>query len=65
MNKLAAVKTPFYVDELLSPINHPMVDVETLDTLEKTDALLGFLRQLTNYSYDAWLARGDTREAME
>ena len=36
-------KNPFYVGELLSPINQPMADVETLDTPEKTNALLGFL----------------------
>ena len=65
MNKLTAVENPFYVDELLSPINQPMADVETLDTPEKTNALLGFLGQLTNYSYDAWLARGHMRDAIE
>ena len=32
---------------------------------EKTNALLGFLGQLTNYSYDTWLARGGMQDAME
>ena len=65
MNKLIAADSPFYGDELLSPINLPMADVETLDTPEKTSALLGFLGQLTNYSYDSWLARGGTQDVME
>ena len=42
-----------------------MADVETLDTPEKTNALLGFLGQLTNYSYDSWLARGGMQDVME
>ena len=65
MNKLIAADSPFYGDELLSPINQPMEDVETLDTPEKTNALLGFLGQLTNYSYDSWLARGGMQDVVE
>ena len=65
MNKLAVTEKSFDVAELLSPINQPMADVETLDTPEKTNALLGFLGQLTNYSYDSWLARGGMQDAME
>ena len=65
MNKLSVGEDPFYVAELLSPINQTMADVEILDTPEKTNALLGFLSQLTNYSYDSWLARGGMQDAME
>ena len=65
MNKLTSAENPFYVAELLSPVNQPMAGVETLDTPEKTNALLGFLGQLTNYSYDSWLARGGMQDAME
>tara|TARA_Y100000589_G_scaffold302793_1_gene314627 strand:+ start:1250 stop:1447 length:198 start_codon:yes stop_codon:yes gene_type:complete len=65
MNKLTAENNPFYVDELLSPMKQPMADVETLNTPEKTNALLGFLGQLTNYSYDSWLARGSMQDVMK
>ncbi len=65
MNKLSVEEDPLCVAELLSPINQPMSDVETLDTSEKTNALFGFLGHLTNYSYDSWLARGGMQDAME
>ena len=65
MNKVTVADGPFCVGELLSQINQPMANVETLDTAEKTNALLGYLGQLTNYSYDAWLARGGVQDVME
>ena len=65
MNKITAVEHPFYAAESLSTMNQPMPDVETLDTPDKTNALLGFLGQLTTYSYDAWLTRDGMQDAME
>ena len=65
MNKVTAEEHLINIAELHSPVNQPMGDVKTLDTSEKTNALLGVLGQLTKYSYDAWLARGGMRDAME
>ena len=65
MNKMTATENPFYVDELLSPTNQPMADVEATDTPTKTNVLLGILGGLTRYSYDAWVARGGMRNSVE
>ena len=37
MNKLTATENPFYVDELLSPTNQPMAEVEGTDTPTKNE----------------------------
>ena len=57
MNKITADHTVDVAD-LLSPINQPMADIQLLDNSEPTPALLGWLSDLTNGSYDAWLKRG-------
>ena len=46
------------VEDLLSPINQPMANVQSLDNIEPTQGLLDWLSDLTNGSYDAWLKRG-------
>ena len=65
MNKLTVESYPSYLAELLPPISQPVANVETLDTPDKTNALFGFLGQLTNYSDDAWLARGGMQDVAE
>lgn len=57
MNKIIADQTVEAAD-LLSPINQPMADVQAVDNSEPTPALLDWLSDLTNGSYDAWLERG-------
>ena len=65
MNAMTTLDRPFYVAEMLAPADQMMADVEVLDTPEKTNALLGYLSQLTHYSYDAWIARGDLLGSVE
>ena len=64
MNKLTADHAPDVAD-LLSPINQPMADVQEVDNSEPTPKLLGFLSDLTNGSYNAWLARGGAANSVE
>ena len=64
MNKL----TPDHaldMTDLLSPINQPMADVQAVDNSDSTPTLLGFLDDLTNGSYNAWLARGGAATSVE
>ena len=64
MNKL----TPDHalnMTDLLSPINQPMADVQAVNDSEPTPALIGWLSDLTNGSYDAWLARGGAATSVE
>ena len=64
MNKLTADHA-LDVADLLSPINQPMADVQAVDNSEPTPKLLGFLSDLTNGSYNAWLARGGAANSVE
>ena len=64
MNKLTADHA-IDVADLLSPINEPMADVQAVDNSEPTPKLLGFLSELTNGSYNAWLARGGAANSVE
>ena len=64
MNKLTADHV-LDVADLLSPINQPMADVQAVDNSEPTPKLLGFLTDLTNGSYNAWLARGGLESSVE
>ena len=64
MNKLTADHA-LDVADLLSPINQPMADVQPVDNSEPTPKLLGFLSDLTNASYNAWLARGGAANSVE
>ena len=64
MNKLTADRA-LDVADLLSPINQPMADVQAVDNSEPTPKLLGFLSDLTNGSYNAWLARGGAANSVE
>ena len=64
MNKLTADHA-IDVADLLSPINQPMADVQAVDDSERTPKLLGFLSDLTNGSYNAWLARGGAANSVE
>ena len=64
MNKLTADHA-IDVADLLSPINQPMADVQAVDDSERTPKLLGFLSDLTNGSYNAWLARGGATNSVE
>ena len=64
MNKL----TPDHgldMTDLLSPINQPMANVQAWEDSEPTPKLLGFLSDLTNGSYNAWLARGGAATSVE
>ena len=53
------------IADLLSPINQPMADVQAVDNSEPTPSLFGWLSDLTNGSYDAWLARGGAATSVE
>ena len=64
MNKVTADHA-LDVADLLSPINQPMADVQAVDNSEPTPKLLGFLSDLTNGSYNAWLARGGAANSVE
>ena len=64
MNKLTADHVQDVAD-LLSTINQPMADVEAVDDSEFTPKLFGFLSDLTNGSYNAWLARGGAANSVE
>ena len=83
MNKLTADHALDVADSL-SPINQPMVGVQTsevtdllypnvlgsyleqdVNNSEPTPKLLGFLSDLTNGSYNAWLARGGAANSVE
>ena len=64
MNKLTADHA-LDVADLLSPMNQPMADVQAVDNSEPTPKLLGFLSDLTNGSYNAWLARGGAANSVE
>ena len=57
MNKITADQAVEAAD-LLPPVNQPMTYVQSVDNSESTPALLNWLSDLTNGSYDAWLERG-------
>ena len=65
MNKLTAVKSPFYLNELLSPINQPNNDVGAVEDREQMPLILGWLGHMTQRSYNAWLARGGAEGSVE
>ena len=64
MNKLTTDQALDVID-LLSPVNQPMADVQAGYNSEPTWMLLGFLDDLTNRSYNAWLARGGAETSVE
>ena len=57
MNKITTDHT-VKAEDLLSPLNQPMADVQSPDNGEPIQGLLDWLSELTNGSYDAWLKRG-------
>ena len=65
MNKLTAANNPFYVDELLSPVNQPKAHVRAANDSEQTPVILAWLNRVTNRSYEAWLARGGLESSVE
>ena len=65
MNKLTAANNPFYVDELLSPIDQPKADVRPSNNSEQTPVILAWLSRVTNRSYEEWLARGGLETSVE
>ena len=65
MNKLTAANNPFYVDELLSPINQPKADVKSSNDSQQYSVVLAWLGHVTNRSYEAWLARGGVEASVE
>ena len=69
MNKLTAADNPFYVGELLSPINQPVAQSQNVRDREQDQVMptqpLVWLDRMTNRSYEAWLARGGLVSSVE
>ena len=69
MNKLTAAESPFYVGELLSPINQPMSQLRDKSDRKQAKVIprqpLGWLDRMTNRSHEAWLARGGLESSVE
>ena len=69
MNKLTALESPSYGDEMLSPINQPMVQSRVASDRKLIQVIppqaLDWLDRMTNRSYEAWLARGGLETSVE
>ena len=64
MAKLST-ENPLATSELLIPVNQLKTYDQTAESFESTPALLDWLGDLTNGSYDAWLTRGKTTASVE